>query len=343
MAAAGADEILVSDLTRALPAHGARFRGSRRAHAQGARRRVAPRGLRRAPDEPSVALILAVDDDAEALERITDELQRYARRLPGRLRPVDRGGARAARAHARRRAKPVAIVLAARGTRRAASGEELLERVSRPASAREARAPHPVGRMGRRGDRARRSGDAMALGHIDYYVLKPWSSPDELFHRLVSEFLQEWRRANAPGRRELTVVADPWSQRGLRAPEPARAKRRSARVPRERLRRGAASSFASCGQRGCRRAGRRPSRRTRPRRSRRRGARASTATGMRTEIDDPGDLRRRRSSAPGRRGSRPPSTHPPRASTRSSSSATRSAARRGRARESGTTWASSAV
>ena len=54
----------------------------------------------------------------------------------------------------------------------------------------------------------------MALGHIDYYALKPWSTPDELFHRLVSEFLQEWRRQNAPGRRELTVVADPWSPRG---------------------------------------------------------------------------------------------------------------------------------
>ena len=54
----------------------------------------------------------------------------------------------------------------------------------------------------------------MALGHIDYYALKPWSMPDELFHRLVSEFLHEWRRQNLPGRRELTVVADPRSPRG---------------------------------------------------------------------------------------------------------------------------------
>src|SRR5262245_4929389 len=43
----------------------------------------------------------------------------------------------------------------------------------------------------------------------------PLSSPDEIFHRLFSEFLQEWRRQNAPGRRELTVVADPWSPRGF--------------------------------------------------------------------------------------------------------------------------------
>ena len=56
---------------------------------------------------------------------------------------------------------------------------------------------------------------AMALGHIDYYVLKPWSDPDELFHRTVSEFLHEWRRAHAAGRRELTVVADQYSARGF--------------------------------------------------------------------------------------------------------------------------------
>ena len=81
-------------------------------------------------------------------------------------------------------------------------------------SAREAGAPYPVGRLGRTRTRRTRSATAMALGHIDYYALKPWSTPDELFHRLVSEFLQEWRRQNAPGRRELTVVADPWSPRG---------------------------------------------------------------------------------------------------------------------------------
>ena len=55
---------------------------------------------------------------------------------------------------------------------------------------------------------------AMALGHIDYYVLKPTKAPDELFHRIVSEFLHEWARANATGRREIALVADPWSPRG---------------------------------------------------------------------------------------------------------------------------------
>ncbi|HEV7751643.1 MAG TPA: FAD-dependent oxidoreductase [Baekduia sp.] len=54
---------------------------------------------------------------------------------------------------------------------------------------------------------------AMALGHVDYYVLRPWRSPDELFHRTVAEFLHEWSRTSGEGK-ELSLVADPWSPRG---------------------------------------------------------------------------------------------------------------------------------
>jgi thioredoxin reductase (NADPH) len=54
---------------------------------------------------------------------------------------------------------------------------------------------------------------AMALGRMDYYVLRPWRSPDELFHRTVSEFLHEWSRGLPGAERELTVVAREWSSR----------------------------------------------------------------------------------------------------------------------------------
>lgn len=47
---------------------------------------------------------------------------------------------------------------------------------------------------------------AMALGRIDYYALRPWTSPDELFHRTVTELLHEFARADAGAPRELTVV-----------------------------------------------------------------------------------------------------------------------------------------
>ena len=56
---------------------------------------------------------------------------------------------------------------------------------------------------------------AMARGDIDYYVLKPWRSPDELFHRTVAEFMHEWSRARGQGPREVTVVGP------LRAPRSA--------------------------------------------------------------------------------------------------------------------------
>ena len=56
---------------------------------------------------------------------------------------------------------------------------------------------------------------AMALGHIDYYVLKPWRRNDEFFHRTVTEFLHEWARAwNSADARELVLVTEPRSRRG---------------------------------------------------------------------------------------------------------------------------------
>ena len=47
---------------------------------------------------------------------------------------------------------------------------------------------------------------AMSTGQIDYYVLVPWRTPDELFNRTVSEFLHEWARGLEAGPREVLVV-----------------------------------------------------------------------------------------------------------------------------------------
>ena len=55
--------------------------------------------------------------------------------------------------------------------------------------------------------------NAMAMGHIDYYVLKPQREGDELFHRTISEFLHEWSRLNRPETKEIRVVANQWSRR----------------------------------------------------------------------------------------------------------------------------------
>jgi thioredoxin reductase (NADPH) len=55
--------------------------------------------------------------------------------------------------------------------------------------------------------------DAMALGRVDYYVLKPWRSPDELFARTVSEFVHEWSRGHVQGGGPITLVIERWSPR----------------------------------------------------------------------------------------------------------------------------------
>ncbi len=156
-------------------------------------------------------LILAVDEDPEALARITSELQRYARDYRVVCGPSTESALSQLEAM-RDRDAAVAIVLAARGTQEL-KGERLLERVHalHPHAKRALLIPWGGWADEETADAIR---TAMALGYIDYYALTPWSTPDELFHRLVSEFLQEWTRANAPGRREITVVADPWSPRG---------------------------------------------------------------------------------------------------------------------------------
>jgi thioredoxin reductase (NADPH) len=156
-------------------------------------------------------LILAVDEDPDALQRITAELQRYTRDYKVICGPSTEAALEQLEA-LRDHDKAVAIVLAARGTQDL-KGEALLERVHQlhPHAKRALLIPWGGWADGETADAIR---TAMALGHIDYYALKPWSTPDELFHRLISEFLQEWRRQNAPGRRELTVIADPWSSSG---------------------------------------------------------------------------------------------------------------------------------
>ncbi len=156
-------------------------------------------------------LILAGEANPQSLERITSELQRYARDYKVICGPSTSAALETLeRLHEAGRA--VAIVFAARGTQEL-KGEDLLERVHdlHPHAKRALLIPWGGWADGPTAEAIR---NAMALGHIDYYALEPWSSPDELFHRLVSEFLHEWRRQNAPGRREITVVADPWTPRG---------------------------------------------------------------------------------------------------------------------------------
>jgi thioredoxin reductase (NADPH) len=156
--------------------------------------------------------IVVVEPDGDAMRRMADELGRYERDYRivfGRSAE----GALSELQALREAGDRVAVVLAARGPG-PLRGEQLLELVT---------GLHPLAKrallieFGDWGDEetAEAIREAMARGHIDYYVLKPWSEPDELFHRTICEFLHEWRRATNQGRRELTVVAGRFSSRGF--------------------------------------------------------------------------------------------------------------------------------
>ena len=157
-------------------------------------------------------LLLAVDVDPAKLDRIEAELQRSFGtdfRVRGEL-----GTADAVRlldtAHAA--GQQVALVLV----------DHLLPEQERARVLTSARRMHPT--AGRAlliewGAWARRNvADAilasMAVGDIDYYVLKPWIGRDELFHRTIAEFVQEWSRRDVANFREVVVIADRQSARG---------------------------------------------------------------------------------------------------------------------------------
>ncbi len=167
-------------------------------------------GLRRGGPEARAA-ILAVDDDQQALGRLEQEL---GRRYAGDYRVICERSVDHAMVELeaiREEGRELALVLVDQwlpdGT-----GEKLLAQV---------RELHPNAKRallvewGAWADRPTADAmlRAMARGSIDYYVIKPWRSPDEFFHRTVTEFLHEWSRSTGWSPQELVLVGARWSQR----------------------------------------------------------------------------------------------------------------------------------
>src|SRR3954452_14879490 len=155
---------------------------------------------------PGKPVILAVDDDPLALDRVGDELdRRYSRDYEVVAEP----SADAALARLEALDQKLALVLADQWLREPhVTGESLLVRT---------RELHPGAKRallldwGAWGDEATEQAilRAMATGLIDYYVVKPWRSPDESFHRAITDFLQEWMSGIGP--QEIAVVGEPWA------------------------------------------------------------------------------------------------------------------------------------
>ncbi|HEX3207478.1 MAG TPA: FAD-dependent oxidoreductase, partial [Propionibacteriaceae bacterium] len=150
-------------------------------------------------------LLLAVDADARLLGRIEGELQRAFGadfRVRGELLPED---ALRTLQGAKQRQERVAVVLV----------DDSLPDDARAEIFEAARGLHPNARRAllvpwgawAHPESAQRILRSMAVGDISYYVLKPWITPDELFHRVVAEFVQEWSRSEPANFREVVVVA----------------------------------------------------------------------------------------------------------------------------------------
>ncbi len=157
---------------------------------------------------PDAPVLLVVDGDARARGVVEGELRkRYgsdyqifcagsgddALRLLTRLRDE---------------ARPVSIVLAAQWLP-SMTGIEMLARV------------RELDRTAKRvvlvdwGDQSTTAPilQALALGQIDAYAAKPVTVPDETFHRIVTELLEEWARSHLPGFEAVRVVGEDWSPR----------------------------------------------------------------------------------------------------------------------------------
>src|SRR3954447_26589981 len=159
---------------------------------------------------PGKPVILAVDDDPLALDRVVDKLgRRYGRDYD----VVGEGSADKALLRIQALAgsdQPLALVLADQWLREPhVTGESLLKRTRecQPGAKRALLVD-----WGAWGDDATEQAivRAMATGLIDYYVVKPWRSPDESFHRAITDFLQEWM-SGVGGPQEIAIVGAAWA------------------------------------------------------------------------------------------------------------------------------------
>ena len=55
--------------------------------------------------------------------------------------------------------------------------------------------------------------DALTLGQVDRWLTRPEQTPDEEFHRSVTEFLEEWRGRTGGGFQAVRIIGEQWSER----------------------------------------------------------------------------------------------------------------------------------
>jgi thioredoxin reductase (NADPH) len=156
-------------------------------------------------------VLLAVDDDHDALEDVETQLvRRYAHDY--RVRSLsDPNQVLQILAELARAGEEVALVLIGNSIADATGGD-LLER---------ARQLHPHAKRGLvvpagawvNPAIAEMILDSMALGRIGYYVPSPAGSPDEVFHQTISSLLLEWSTDRRMVPHTVHIVGESWSGR----------------------------------------------------------------------------------------------------------------------------------
>jgi thioredoxin reductase (NADPH) len=154
-------------------------------------------------------VLVVVDDEAASLQALAGELES---RYGAQYRIVASPSAQDALtrlADLRAEGAQVPLILADQWMP-GGTGTELLAR---------ARELHPAARRGLLvswGDTSTSAPivEAMALGQIEFYLPKPAWSPDEQFHRVITESLEEWWRQHGAARFEaVTVIGEDPSAR----------------------------------------------------------------------------------------------------------------------------------
>jgi thioredoxin reductase (NADPH) len=160
----------------------------------------------------ALPVLVAVDEHPDVLEKVETQLsRRYGRDYRVEcLADPDEAVRRLT--HLQDAGEEVALVLAGQ-SQSGTVGDELLDHVRRlhPHAKRallvpaNAWADQPTARAIRA---------SMALGRIDYYVRAPAAStPDEVFHEAISEFLLEWARERRLVPQTVHIVGESWSGR----------------------------------------------------------------------------------------------------------------------------------
>ncbi len=159
----------------------------------------------------ALPVLVAIDPDPDVLAEVKTQLvQRYGRDYRVEC-PQDPDEALRILTELRDAGADVALVLAGQ-TLPSTTGGELLDHV-RQLHPHAKRALLVAPNVWTDEPTAKAIRASMALGRIDYYVLRPAASPDEVFHEAVSGFLLEWARERRLVPQTVHIVGEEWSGR----------------------------------------------------------------------------------------------------------------------------------